>query len=197
MAWWKDRSVGAGEKRGLVTALGESADRRSGCSVSGPHEWPPPEEGIWRDEPRELRRASTQASYDEKKRKKSRTAFSDFFRRMLPVVLTHRLQSRKTCRENWPRFERCPTQYYRKPTAGFQIPAGRIQIKGSLSALVSAAHCDGRNNLFSVYSCDALPGRDRSIRQGHGAPRAITVRGHEWRSAGDVRSRWTSFAASS
>jgi hypothetical protein len=46
MAWWKDRSVGAGEKRGFVTALGESADRGSGGSVSGPHEWPPPEEGI-------------------------------------------------------------------------------------------------------------------------------------------------------
>src|SRR6185437_16554500 len=49
MAWWKDRSAGAGEKRGMVTTLGESPDRGSGCSVSGPHEWPPPEEGILRD----------------------------------------------------------------------------------------------------------------------------------------------------
>jgi hypothetical protein len=75
---------------------------------------------------RELRRASTQASYDEKKRKKSRAGFIDFFRRVLPVVVALRTRSRKTCRNSCRNASTGTTQYYRTPTAGFQIAAGRM-----------------------------------------------------------------------
>jgi hypothetical protein len=130
MAWWKDRSAGAGKKRGLVTTLGESPDRGSGWSVSGPHEWPPPEEGVLCDK-RELRRAGTQASYDEKKRKKSRTRFIDFFRRVLPAVVALRTSSRKLAAKVAVMRARVPPSITARRQPDFRSPPGACKSKAA------------------------------------------------------------------
>jgi hypothetical protein len=77
-------------KDGVVATRGEPADRGSAREVSGPHEWPPPEEGVAR-----YRRVSSggQACKHRtmKKSEKNRiTASAIFFNRTLPTALATR-----------------------------------------------------------------------------------------------------------
>ncbi|MFM0175068.1 hypothetical protein [Paraburkholderia sediminicola] len=72
--------------------LGVPADRGSAGRVSGPHEWPPSK--VASRETREGRRACMKPSYDEKKRKKSPSAFGDlFFALITGCILARRIKA--------------------------------------------------------------------------------------------------------
>jgi hypothetical protein len=54
--------------------------------------------------------------------------------------------------QNLPRIDHATTQYYRTPTAGFQIASRRKEIKGRLSARLGSSRGVGANALFSRCS---------------------------------------------
>jgi hypothetical protein len=84
----------------------------------------------------DARRACTNPSYDEKKRKKSHIASGDFFPQTLPITL--RLDALKAAK--LPAIEGAMTQHYRTPTSEFQIAATSPASKGWLLAHVDGVH---------------------------------------------------------
>jgi hypothetical protein len=74
------------------------------------------------------------SSYDEKKRKKSCIAISDFFLRLLPIALNRDVLKPQNLPQDFPETQSATIQFYRTPTDVFRIAAISRAFRGRLSA---------------------------------------------------------------
>jgi hypothetical protein len=128
-------------------------------------------------------------SYDEKKQKKSHGAFDDLFF----ALITDRTHAGESKPQILPRTGCAVTQYYRMPTAEFQIAAARAETKGSLSARTDGPRSLAGNVLLWCCSYETTRGRRAQIqREPEWKPVAAALKEVPLQG---VRSKWISFAA--